>query len=382
MAAMLTSVMGSNEKVAFYINACKKMGINVLPPDINESNVDFSVADGKIRFGLAAIKNVGKGAIYSIITSRRDGGSFSGFIDLCERVNLSEVYKRAVESMIKAGAFDSLGFKRAQLLNVYDRIMDSIISDRKKTIEGQISLFSLGNDSDNKRQDDFPDIKEFDKKYLLAMEKDMLGLYISGHPLDEFQDELDTLTNTKISELINIENDEGGHMEYRVEDGQRVIVGGIVSGVKIKATKNNDIMAFVTLEDVVGSIEVLVFPKTYHKCGKMISEDSVIVIKGRVSVREEEQPKIIAEDIEPLKKINTPTELKKLYIRLNDGSWQQQIEELRGVLESSPGNCPLYIILEKTRKKFMAPRELWVNITERVVSELEKRIGNDNVKVN
>ncbi|MDF2673990.1 MAG: polymerase subunit alpha, partial [Clostridiales bacterium] len=193
MAAMLTSVMGNNGKVAFYINACKKMNIEVLPPDINQSQVSFTVIDNKIRFGLAAVKNVGKGAIYSIICARKEKGPFTGFVDLCQKVNLSDVNKRAVESMIKAGAFDSLGFKRAQLLNVYEKTMESVINDRKRNIEGQVSFFSMGSNAQISNRDDFPDIKEFDKKYILAMEKEMLGLYISGHPLDEYKDELDIM---------------------------------------------------------------------------------------------------------------------------------------------------------------------------------------------
>lgn len=380
MAAMLTSVMGSNEKVAFYINACKKMGIEVLPPDINESHVSFTVVENKIRFGLAAVKNVGKGAIYSIISSRKEKGPFTGFVDFCQKVNLSDVNKRAVESMIKAGAFDSLGFKRAQLLNVYEKTIESVINDRKRNIEGQVSFFSMGSNAQISNMDDFPDVKEFDKKYILAMEKEMLGLYISGHPLDEYEDELNTMTNTRISDIVTVGDEESGENHYAIEDGTRVIIGGIVSNISIKATRSNEIMAFINVEDLFASIEVLIFPKTYQKCSKFVQEDSIVRIKGRVSVREDEQPKIIAEEIEPLKKRDL--DLKKLYLRMDDNTWESQINELKEVFARYRGQSPVYVVLKQARKKLMAPRDIWVKLNPDLISELSNRLGEDNVKVN
>jgi DNA polymerase-3 subunit alpha len=379
MAAMLTSVMGSNEKVAFYINACKKMGIDVLPPDVNESHVNFTVIDNKIRFGLAAVKNVGRGAIYSIISGRRDKGAFTGFVDFCQKINLSDVNKRAIESLIKAGAFDSLGFKRAQLLNVYEKTMESIVNDRKRNIEGQVSFFSMGAEKTVTSKDDFPDIKEFDKKYILAMEKEMLGLYISGHPLDEYEDEIETQTNTKISEIIIHGDEESGENHYSVEDGQKVIVGGIVSSINIKATRKNDIMAFVNIEDMFGSIEVVVFPKVYQKCSRFINEDSVVLIKGRVSVREDEQPKILAEDIEPLRK--GPVEMGKLFLRVEGAALNNKIKELKPLFEKYKGNCPVYLVLSETREKLTAPKDLWVTIDQKLLEELKNILGSENVKV-
>jgi DNA polymerase-3 subunit alpha len=379
MCALLTSVMGSNEKVAFYIHACKKMGIEVLPPDINESYVNFSVSGNKIRFGLAAIKNVGKGAIQSIINARKEKGKFTCFTDFCEKVDLSDVNKRAVESMIKAGAFDSLGLKRSQLLNVYEKVIDSVINDRKRNIEGQMSLFSVGPAQTIKKKDDFPDLKEFDKKHLLAMEKEMLGLYISGHPLDEYQDEIETFTNAKISELININHEEGVEFQSKVIDGQKVVIGGIVSGVNIKSTRNNDIMAFVTIEDMIGSIELLVFPKIYQKYSKFIVEDNIVLVKGRISVKEEEQPKIIVDSIEPLKKLST--EVKKLYLRLDDSTWRNKFEELKPILLQHRGICPIYVFLPQSRKKLMAAREMWVDISDELLNKLKEKIGEDNVKM-
>ncbi|EYE88597.1 DNA polymerase III subunit alpha [Fervidicella metallireducens AeB] len=384
MAALLTSVMGSNDKVAFYIHACRKMGIEVLPPDINESYVNFSVIDNKIRFGLAAIKNVGKAAILSIIKERENKGSFTGFTDFCERVNLSEVNKRAVESMIKSGAFDSLGFKRSQLMAVYDKIMDSVSNNRKKNIDGQLSLFGIET-APIIQKDDFPDIKEFDKKYLLAMEKEMLGLYISGHPLDEYEDEIEALTNYKISEIVNIEHDEGAGVEYKVEDGQKVIIGGIISGINIKSTRKNEIMSFVNLEDMYGNIELLLFPKVHDRFKGFVVEDNIILVKGRISIREEEQPKVIVEEIEPLRKrtkdgkINE-VKVKKLFIRILDEKAQMQ-EEIKTILKNHSGSCPVYLFMAKSNKKLLASRDLWVNISEELITELSNKIGIENVKI-
>lgn len=383
MCAMLTSVMGNNEKVAFYINACKKMGIKVLPPDINESYEGFSVSSDGIRFGLAAIKNVGRGAISSIINSREEKDKFIGITDFCEKVNLSEVNKRAVESMIKAGAFDSLNIKRSQLLASYERIMDSIINDKKKNIDGQISLFNDLIEKDEGNKDFLPDLKEFDKKYLLAMEKEMTGLYISGHPLDEYQEELDTLTNTRTIDIVTIESEESDEYEAKVRDNQQVIIGGLISKISIKSTKNNEIMEFINLEDMFGSVEVIVFPKAYQRFNRILIEDNIVIIKGRVSIREEEQPKIIAENIEMLKRNEDNShgdKLSKLYIRLDDTDWKNSIEYLKPVMLKYSGKSPVYVYLKKSKKLFVAEKSLWVNICDELVDSIKEKIGEENVR--
>ena len=383
MCAMLTSVMGNNEKVAFYINTCKKMGIKVLPPDINESYEGFSVSSDGIRFGLAAIKNVGRGAISSIINSREEKGKFIGITDFCEKVNLSEVNKRAVESMIKAGAFDSLNIKRSQLLASYERIMDSIINDKRKNIDGQISLFNDLIEKDEGNKDFLPDLKEFDKKYLLAMEKEMTGLYISGHPLDEYQDELDTLTNTKTTDIVNIESEESDEYEAKVRDNQQVIIGGLISKISIKSTKNNEIMEFINLEDMFGSVEVIVFPKTYQRFNRILVEDNIVIINGRVSIREDEQPKIIAENIEVLKRNEDNLhrgKLSKLYIRLDDTDWKNSIEYLKPVMLKYSGKSPVYVYLKRSKKLFVAEKSLWVNICDELMDSIKEKIGEENVR--
>lgn len=379
MSAMLTSVMGNNDKVAFYINSCRKAGMDVLPPDVNESYTNFSVAGDKIRFGLAAIKNVGRGAIQSIINARREKGAFKCFTEFCERINLSEVNKRAVESMIKAGSFDSLGLKRAQLLNIYEKVMDSIANNRKRNIDGQMSLFGLQAAEVQETRDDFPEVKEFDKKIILAMEKEMLGLYISGHPLDEYNDELERFTNTRISDIITHEQEEGTEVEYSVQDGQRVIIGGLISGINIKSTRNNDMMAFIRVEDMAGSLEVVIFPKTYQKCSRVLTEDSVVIVKGRVNIREDEQPKIIAEEVETL--LKSSLDIRKVYLRLKEREWQKQIELLKPIFAQHRGNSPVFIVLDESRKKIGVPRELWVDANDELLGKLKADIGSENVKL-
>lgn len=379
MTALLTSVIGVNEKIAFYIYSCRKMKIDVLPPDINESSVSFSVSGNKIRFGLAAIKNVGKNAIISIITARKTNGRFVSFTDFCEKVDLSDVNKRAVESMIKAGAFDSLKLKRAQLLNVYEKVMDSVLNDKKRNIEGQVSFFTTNTGASIKKKDDFPDVKEFDKKYLLSLEKEMLGLYISGHPLEEYEEELDIYTNTRISDIVDIDDDDADTTDRKVYDGQRVVIGGIISEISIKSTRRNEIMAFIKIEDMTGNIEAIIFPKLYTKCSKLIIEDSIIIMSGHISVKEEENPKVIADSIEPLKK--NKKIINRVYIRLNDNTWENDVESLKKIFLKYSGKSPVYVILKNSRKKFMAPRNLWVDANIEFISKIKNAVGEKNVKI-
>ncbi|WP_027307624.1 DNA polymerase III subunit alpha [Caloramator sp. ALD01] len=378
MTALITSVVGNNDKVAFYIQACKKMGIEVLPPDVNESDYSFTVIGNKIRFGLGAIKNVGRGAVEAIKEARIKKGTFTGFVDFCYKVNLSEVNKKAVESMIKAGAFDSLKIRRSQLMASFERIMDAVASEKRKTIDGQMSLFGLDTQNQNTVKEEYDNIKEFDKKHLLAMEKEMMGLYISGHPLDEFKKEIELLATTKISDIVSIDDGEVA-IEHKVKDGEKVIIAGIITSVNIKATRNNDMMAFITVQDLYSSVEVLVFPKIFKRSNKNILEDNIVLIKGRISIKEDEQPKVIADEIEPLR--NTEFKINKVYIRLNEDSWNNEIEELKPILKKHSGNNPVYVVLSNSKKMFQASRELWVDLTKELMEELTNKIGAENIKI-
>ena len=293
IAAMLNSIMGINEKVAYYTRFATETQIEVLPPDINESFTKFTVENNGIRFGLAAVKNVGSNVIESIVKSREAKGKFTSIMDFCSKIDMASVNKRAVESLIKAGAFDSLKVYRSKLIAVYEKVMDGKLNERKKNIEGQMSLFVEFKDSFSDFEVKYPEIKEFDKKYLLAMEKEMTGLYISGHPLDEYEDTLNLQTNTIISDLMIDETIDESELSQivKIRDGDKVIIGGIITEVSRKLTKNNDMMAFIKLEDLYGNVEVIVFPKVFEKCSTFLQVDGLIVLKGRVSIREDEQPK-------------------------------------------------------------------------------------------
>lgn len=385
-AAMLTSVMGNNDKIAFYIEYCKKTGINVLPPDINESNVMFTVTGGSIRFGLAAVKNVGKSVIVSIINSRKQKGKFVSFTDFCRKVEC-DVNKRAIESLIKAGAFDSLGLYRSQLLAIYEGVMDGISGEKKRNIEGQLSMFDLGHNNMENQKDIVPDIKEFDEKYLLAMEKEMTGLYLSGHPLMEYRDILDAKTSLNTSELTDVYNEEDGTVSQKgMElDNKRVTMGGILAQVKIKATKSNSIMAFANLEDLYGSIEVLIFPKVYEKYNKLVQEDGLCLIRGRISIREEEAPKLLTEQITPLKKGDSTEHIRKLYLKVERSKYSKVIKSVKSILARTRGQTPVYICIldENTGKKNVrvAGRGLWVEVSDELLKNLYSLLGKDSVKV-
>lgn len=382
-AAMLTSVMGNNDKIAFYIDCCKKMGIEVLPPDINESSITFTVSENKIRFGMAAVKNASRAAIASIINVRNEKGSFVSFTDFCHKAGDGEINKKAVESLIKSGAFDSLGNHRSQILAIFEQVMDGISQDRKRNLDGQISLFDMTGSKMDTLTDVVPPIKEFDKKYLLAMEKEMTGLYLSGHPLMEYKSELEMSTSINTSEIFGSVSDEvEAALENGVElDNKNVTMGGIITSVKVKSTRNNSIMAFIVLEDMYGSIEVLVFPKVYERLNRVVQEDNLVLIKGRLSVREEETPKLLAEDIKPLTKLNN----SKLYLKIQKSKYGKVIPRLKPILSSARGDTPVYLCIEDEsggeRNIKVASKDLWVEIGEELLSRLYDVLGEESVKV-
>lgn len=380
IAAMLNSVMGNSEKVAFYIRFASEMGIQVLPPDINESFAKFTVKDNKIRFGLAAVKNVGINAIESIVKSRENKGRFTSLPDFCNKIDITCINKRVVESLIKAGAFDEFKEYRSRLLAVYEKLLDGVSSEKKRNIEGQMSLFSDFDEKIAAIEIKYPEINEFDKKYILAMEKEMTGLYISGHPLDEYEETLKLQTNTRISDILVEESleDELIDVEAVIKDGDRVVIGGLLTEVNKKVTRNNDMMAFVRVEDLFGSIEVIVFPKVFEKCRALLAEDNVVVIKGRVSIREDEQPKVLCESIEPLVKINTD----KVYILIEDESKLNFAKsEIRNELKKFSGSTPIYLCTRKERKMFRLDRDLWIKTEIEILAYLRHKFGEENVKV-
>ncbi|MEQ8155139.1 MAG: DNA polymerase III subunit alpha [Clostridiaceae bacterium] len=389
-AAMLNSVMGTNEKVASYINFAESIGIEVLPPDINASFSKFTVKGDTIRFGLAAIKNVGFNVVESIVKSRNEKGDYTSLQDFTGKIDFSCINKRAVESLIKAGAFDNFKVFRSRLLAVYERVMDSAAGDKRRNIDGQMNLFMGLEDKIETPEIAYPPINEFKKNHILAMEKEMTGLYLSGHPLDDYKESLKQQTTATIEKILSVNESLREESEaampglseepsYReIGDGTRVVIGGIIVEVSRKVTRNNTMMAFVKVEDLTGTVELIVFPKTLEKVNQLINTDSLVVIRGRVSINEEEVPKILCEDITPLMKINSD----KIYVKVENMEKAREVNKLlRILLKDFKGETPLYIFAEKEKQSLRLSKELWVDIEKGASEFLIKKFGEENVKV-
>ncbi|WP_029688592.1 DNA polymerase III subunit alpha [Thermoanaerobacter sp. A7A] len=369
MAALLNSFVDNLDKIAFYVQICKKMGIKVLPPDINESDSYFTVVEDKIRFGLSAVKNVGLNMTMEIVSERERNGKFKSVVDFFERMQDSQLNKKAVESLIKAGAFSSFGVRRSQLLSVYDKLMENIKRNRNNNLNGQISLFGEVEQSHGV-EFEFPDLEEFSKSRLLSMEKETLGLYISGHPLEEYVDDIPKITNAT---TLDFKVSEEEMFQPKLQDNQEVVIAGVIATKKIKFTKSNNMMAFVTIEDLYGTVEVIVFPTVYEKYSSIIKEDSPVVVRGKVSLKEEEEPKILCDEIKPL----SQAIVKKLYLNLQDST---KIEIVKQILRKNPGNMPVVLKLN-SKKLLVANRDLWVDGSRELIKQLYAVLGEENVKV-
>ena len=385
IAAMLNSIMGTNEKVSEYIRTAKELEIEVLPPSINESYARFTVKGNSIRFGLAAIKNVGVNVVDSIVKARENNGEFNSLMNFCNKMEVGTINKRAVESLIKSGAFDEFGIFRSKLISVHEKLMDGISAQKKKNIDGQISLFgTLANEENDNLEIKYEDIKEFSKKMMLAMEKEMTGLYITGHPLDEYKESLKNQTSIEIGKILEEKRklddttDEMADADMTLNDGDKVIIGGILSGVSRKVTRNNTIMAFATIEDLSGLMEVIIFPKTLEKCNSLVHDDLLVVIRGRISFKDDEEAKILCEEVKVLENMNAA----KLYIRVEDTQKAREINKvLKHVLENFRGDTPVYLVAAKERQSFRLARECWVDIEKDVIKFLEKKFGEENIKL-
>ncbi len=390
IAAMLNSIMGTSEKVAHYINFAESLGIQVLPPDINESYSRFTVKRDTIRFGMAAIKNVGANVVDSIVKARENKGKFESLVDFINKMDVSTINKRAVECLIKAGALDNFNVYRSKMLAVHEKLIDSISNDKKRNIDGQISLFGSTEELKNPEVS-YPNIKEFDKRNLLAMEKEMTGLYITGHPLDDYAKSLKMQTTIEIAKIFSVHETLDEVLEENIpdvnifegknilKDNDRVVLGGILASVNQKVTRNNTIMAFLTLEDLTGSIEVIVFPKTLENFKSLCITDSLVIIKGRISLKEDEQPKLLCESIEPLEKINS----SKVYLRADNEIEAKKLNmNLKEILKDEhKGDTPIYLVAMRERQKFRVPRDRWISLESDAVSVLRNQLGEENVKV-
>ncbi len=408
MAALMNSVRGNSAKIAGYIRYCRKNGIPILAPDINTSVTKFTVGfapDGTkgIRFGMGGVKNVGDSVVEAIVADRERGGPFAGIFDFCRRMGGETVNKRAVESLIRAGCFDALGARRSQCMSVYEQVLDAESSRRRSNVAGQISLFDLDGQADlfGADRDSYPDIPEFPRSEMLRQEKEMTGVYISGHPLDEFAPFLEKL---EVSTLLLQEMEEREDRGLS-EDGRKCMMGGILVSSRSKATRKGDLMGFVVLEDLYGQVEGMVFPRTYARIARDLTEDREVLLSGRLSVREDEAPKLIVEEVRGLReaialldgagendpqKRQAPPEAsgalcgeadragKKIYLHLSENALPR-LEKVLGHLEK--GDIPVYCQVKETRQLLLMSRDLWPADAEEAGKHLVLAFGMGNIKI-
>lgn len=374
MAALMTSVLGSTDKIAEYILTCRRMGIELLPPDINVGRHEFSVIDGKISFSLSAIKSIGRPVIEAIIEKREREGNFTSLEDFIKRCGGEIVNKRALENLIKAGAFLSTGINRRQAMMIYPVMVDNLTKSKKNTIEGQISLFDLAGDEEKSEYTvSIPDIAEFDKETFLAFEKEVLGVYISGHPLDDYRDKWEKNITAKTADFM-LDEETG---EVKVEDGGDYVIGGMIIDRVIKYTKNNKIMAFLTIEDLVGTVEVVCFPKDYDKYQTIFTDDAKLFIKGRASVEEDKNAKVILEKAYTFD--DTPSEVWLQFA--NKEQYDKESEILYSKLSLSDGNDNVVIYLKEEKAIKRLSNAYNIKADSYTISSLISLLGEENVRV-
>ena len=374
MAALMTSVIDNPGKVSEYIYTCRQLGIEILPPDINKGEGSFSVDNGNIRYGLAAIKSIGRPVIDAIIAERNARGEFKNLKDFIERLSGKEVNKRTIESFIKSGAFDSLGGTRKQFMVIYVKILDQVNQERKYSMTGQLSLLDMVDD-DQKAEFDIPlpPVGEYEKETKLAFEKEVLGIYLSGHPMEEYEEKWKkNITRTTLD--FQLDEETG---RTKVHDGAREIVGGIITSKTIKYTKNNQTMAFITLEDLAGSVEVVIFPKVYEKNQQYLNEESKVFVKGRVSEEDEAASKLICESIVPFEQTK-----RELWLQYADKeAYLSKEKELLELLKDSDGSDSVVIYCKKEKAIKRLPANRNVSADKVLLSKLTNYLGESCVKV-
>ncbi|MFR3628275.1 MAG: DNA polymerase III subunit alpha [Lachnospiraceae bacterium] len=373
MAALMTSIMDNVTKVSEYILACRNMGIGILPPDINEGVSGFSVSGNSIRYGLSAIKSVGRAVVDVIISEREAGGPFSTLEDFVSRMSNREVNKRTLESFIKSGSLDSLPGTRKQKLYVSSELLENKAREKKTVMEGQMSFFDIAPEEDKGNfQVSFPDVGEFDKETLLAFEKETLGIYVSGHPMEAYQELWQKNVTARTSDFIV---DEDGHTV--VEDNSIVVVGGMITAKKVKTTRTSQLMAFVSLEDMVGTVEALVFPKIYEKNKQYLTEDSKVFLRGRASIGDDPVGKLVCEEVIPFSAI--PNEL---WLQFEDQEfYERTVDSVMAVLRESEGKDRVVMYLKKERKLRRLSSSWAIDAQGRLLEELYTLLGEKNVKV-
>ena len=383
MAALLTSVLDNTDKVIEYSGECARLGIKVLPPDVNVSNGGFTADNGKIRFGLNAVKNVGRNLIERVVEERKEK-PYSSLYDFCKRMHGTELNRRAVECLIKAGAFDSMGVNRHSLVEAVDGIIKSVESDSRRNLEGQLDLFSVMSGESQTSDTDSYEIKpfpEYSHTELLQQEKEVSGLYLSGHPLDAYREQSARFASNSIKELT-------GEDAHKLDGNHVRIVCTIVKN-RMMTTKSNTMMAFTSVEDLTGTMEVIVFPRVLDTFRDALKENAVVVIEGRLSVREDEPSKLMAESISPIEgydpkrpQANRPNLMRdaaqRLYVRLPSRSCPEYAKVIN-LLEIFDGDMPVIFYLEDVKQKLAAPRRLYASGHPLLLQELKRLLGERNV---
>ena len=373
MAALMTSVIEMPTKVAEYIQVCRQMNIKILPPDVNRGAYGFSVDNGAIRYGLSAIKSVGRPVINALVEEREANGEYRSLKDFIERLT-GTVNKRAIENFIKAGALDCLEGNRRQKMLVYGQIVDSIAQEKKNSFAGQMSLFDLVSDEEKKEYEiRMPDVEEYDKEMILAFEKDVLGIYLSGHPLERYRNIMEKMISAKTTDF---QPDEESGVP-KVYDGQKVIIGGMITEKTIKYTRNNKVMAFLTVEDLLGTVEIVVFPRDYEKWQAMLNEDARVFVQGRVNAEDDKPSKLILEKVRAFE--DMPQEL---WIQFKDkAEYAEKEQELLETLKGYSGVSAVVIYLKDVNAMKRLPAGYHARISDSLTGELRKKYGESNVKV-
>ncbi len=378
--ASLISNAGDMDKMNQYILNCADMGIDRLPPDVNKSEDTFTVENNAIRFGLASVKNVGAGFIKNVVREREQNGEYKNFADFITRMTGNDMNKRAVESMIKCGAFDSMKIKRSQLLNVFEGVIDGESQQQRKIIPGQMLLFG----EEENVEIEFPKIEEFDKKTLLKMEKETIGMYLSGHPMEEYIKKVKKISKYNIASVLSaVERDEDGSYKVisdEITDGKQMKLCGVVGARKNKTTKNNTQMAFVKIEDLSGSIEVIVFPKILSQYSSLLQEETAVVVEGRISFKEDEEPKLLCEKVLMLDALEPEKNQKKLFIRIKTYD-AGKINKVKQISLMSHGDIKPVIYVEDTKKRYEASENYMISASEEQMQQFFDEFGTENVKL-
>jgi len=381
MAALLSSILGSPEKVAEYTHECKNLGIALLPPDINESDAMFTVSGNDLRYGLVAVKNIGRGFIGEVTKERAENGRFKNFEDFCKRMYGGDLNRRALESLIKCGCFDGLGANRRQLMMICQTVIDSVIDHNRRNVEGQIDLFGMSCDTEEQAFGgiELPDIPEYSKGEMTRMEKEVTGLYLSGHPMDEYRDVVKRVNAVDIGLVLADFSREEGNVRFR--DNQKIALAGVVETVKTKPTRNNSLMAYLTLDDGTGNIELLAFQRVIDEAGGYMQTEALVLAYGKISARDEKDPQIVLESLRPISDTErltapeSPSE-KTLYVKLSSET-DPEYERLKLVHMMFPGNQKMVIHFEDTKKNLGTK----CIIHDAFLTELNTMLGEKNVVV-